>query len=159
MHRMVKKRSRALSRAILTQQTRIGCSVAWHEWKSRTWMASIWKGVGWGQQCTMDQSLSMLLEKKSTNPYSLFVQHLIFCYLLVLSIICTTVCWDLLKTKQEFERADFNSYVISRQVSAKWIFQNFWGWLFAHFRREQFPSACVPMQIQGTENLPLLAAC
>jgi len=53
--------------------------------------------------------LEYIARKKSPpNPYFLFIQHLTFCYLLVLSLICTTACWDLLEMKGELERADFN---------------------------------------------------
>lgn len=47
-------------------------------------------------------------KKNPAKPCSLFIQCLIFCCLLVPSIISTTVCWDLLKMKGELEGADFN---------------------------------------------------
>lgn len=62
-------RSRAFSRAVLPHQTCIWCSVALHKCKRRAWMGNVWKGISWGHQCSVGETI--LLEKKKSRKIPL----------------------------------------------------------------------------------------
>lgn len=161
LHCMAMNRSRALSRAVLAHQTCIWCSVARHEWKRRAWMGNIWKGIKWGHQCTVDQSLTILLEKqiscKTLFPFHSMSHILLF----------TGAFYDLhhyVLGLAENERWAWESrFQLVCHIQASFLDRNFSKFLDLTvpliYLGNSLPLPVYLLQIQGAENLSLLAAC
>lgn len=97
--------------------------------------------------------------RKKKNPLQTHIQHLVFCYLAVLSLICTTAMLGLAENgSRAWER-----FQLVCHIQAGFLDRN-----FSKFLGLTVLLICIgnssqvstsPMQIQGTENLPLLVVC
>lgn len=162
LHCMIRNRSKTLSRAVLAHQTCIWCSVAWHECKRRAWMGSIWKDDKWGHQCSVGQSLTILLGKKknSAKPCSLFhsMSHI---------LLSTGTFYNLhhyvLGLAENESRAWGSRFQLVCHIQASFCDRNFPKFLDLTvpllYLGNNLPVPVYLLQIQGTESIPLLVSC